>query len=292
LNVYPDHNFLIYCVKNPTWRKAVTEAHKVGRITVVLSAWHFYEYGNASGYADTESLIEFAEELQPKWILERADLQHREFIVIWNYFWSGGPPDFNPICTLAEQAAALNRVPVERMSRYSIRDYVKHWSTPGALDEIQAVMKAQTEVARQNMSRYVADRNRFGVLPLTECAYVAIQFARLHEVQPWRVWALAQEIFREGPLSVQIQCFVYWRCTEYLKAYMTEVALTLELYPTGAALSMNRQIDRQHAIMALPYCDVLVTDDKDLRNRIARVKPKLRFKTAEVMRGQDFIDSL
>jgi hypothetical protein len=53
-----------------------------------------------------------------------------------------------------------------------------------------------------------------------------------------------------------------------------------------------RLIDRQHAIAALPYCDLLITDDGDLIKRIVRVKTELRFDTASVLRGQAFIDTL
>jgi hypothetical protein len=99
-------------------------------------------------------------------------------------------------------------------------------------------------------------------------------------------------MLREQPLSIQIQSFVYWKCTEYLKAYKTEVAFTLELYATGATLDTNRQIDLQHAVAALPYCDLFITDDGDLIKRIARVKRELRFETASVLCGQAFIDTL
>lgn len=82
MNVYVDYNFLIYCAKNPAWRRAVLDAHRSGTITVVLSAWHFYEYGNASGHPETEDLIQLAEELQPKWILElRSEGQRTSHLI-------------------------------------------------------------------------------------------------------------------------------------------------------------------------------------------------------------------
>jgi hypothetical protein len=292
MNVYADHNFLINCAEKPTWRQAVVEAHQSGRITIVLSAWHFYEYGNASGHPETEDLIQFAEELQPQWILERGDLQHQEFIAFWNCIWGSAPLVFNPVCTLAQAGATLNRVSVERMARYSVREYIQSFSAPGALDEIRAELKNQTSVAKYNLDKYVNDKRFNAVLPLTELMYVAVQMARLREIERDKVYALANLMLREQPLSTQIQCFVYWKCTEYLKAYKTEVAFTLELYATGATLGVNRQIDRQHAIAALPYCDLFITDDADLIKRIARVKRELRFETASVLRGQAFIDTL
>jgi hypothetical protein len=122
--------------------------------------------------------------------------------------------------------------------------------------------------------------------------YAAVQFARLHQFEREKVYALANQLLGEQPLSTQIQYFVYWRCTEFLKAYMTEVALTLELIQGTATLVPNRQIDRQHAIVALPYCDLLITDDEDLSKRIARVRGRLRFTTANVLRGEAFIKTL
>jgi hypothetical protein len=292
MNVYADFNFLINCAKEPRWRKAVVEAHQAGKITIVLSAWHFYEYGNASGHPETEDLIQFAEELQPQWILERGDLQHQEFIAHWNCIWDSAPLVFNPVCTLAQAGAILNRVSVERMSRYTVREYVQSFSAPGALNEIRAELKNQTGVAKFNLDRYENDNRFNAVLSLTELMYVAVQMARLYEIERDKVYALANLMLCKQPLSTQIQCFVYWGCTEYLKAYKTEGAFTLELYSTGATLDTNRQIDRQHAIAALPYCDLFITDDGDLIKRIARVKPTLQFDTATVLRGQEFIGTL
>ena len=290
--VYTDHNFLLNCIGNATWRNAVINAHRSSRITVVLSAWHFYEYANGAAYPDTEDLIQFAEALEPMWILERADLQLHEFVAVWNAIWDGAPLDFNPIHSLAEASAILNRVPVERMARYTIRDYVQSFSAPGALDEIRAVMKAQTEVARSNLDSYLNDKRWSSVYPLTELMYVAVQVARLKSHRPATVYTVANELLRQQPIATQIECFAYWRCTELLKAYKTEVAFTLDLYPNRASLDGNRQIDRCHAIPALSYCDTFVTDDGDLTKRCIRVKPQLRFPTAKVITIADFMGSL
>ena len=291
LNVYADQNFLIYCVKSPVWRQAVLEAHRSGRICVILSAWHFYEYGNAAAHPETAELLQFAEELQPKWILERGDLQHQEFIAVWNNVWTGAPHEFNPIRSLAQAGASLNRVPVERMTKYTITDHVRSFSAPGALDQIQKELKRQQWVAKSNLNKYVNDKRFDAILPITVVFYIAVQLARLREIEPDRVYALANQFMRSEPISTQIQCFVFWRCTEFLRAYLTEVAFTLDLYPNKATLDPNRMIDRQHAIVALPYCDALVTDDKDLTRRCERVKQTLRFTSANVITGQALIDS-
>jgi hypothetical protein len=302
LNVYPDHNFLIDCTKTPEWRKVAIDARRSGQCNLVFSAWHFYEYGNGSAYPDNEDVIRFAEELEPVWILERADLQHREFVAVWNQIWSGSTSTFQPICSLAEASAALNRVPVERMARFSIRDYIRSFSAPGALDDMRRVMAEQADVAKSLSAKYAEDRLGFWrIPPLVELQYVAVQLARLNHIVPARVYAAAEHLLRTEPIATQIKCFTYWRCTEYLKAYKTEAAFSWERYTTDAArgpnpqiaaLNPNRQIDRHHATVALPYCDVFVTNDGELRRRCDRVKPELRFPTAAVMSSEDFIASL
>lgn len=290
--VYADHNFLINCIGNDQWRDSVIDAHRTNRITIVFSSWHFYEYGNAAAKHDTEELIQFAEILEPKWILERADLQLYEFIAVWNTIWNGDPFNFNPIRTLAQTQARLHRVPVERMEKYSIRDYVESFSTPGALDQIQAMMDMQTAVAKANLDSYVKDKLWDSIFPLTELTHVAVQIARVNNNRPANVYPLAQELLRQQPTATQIEYFAYWRCTELLKAYKTEVAFTLDLYPNRARLDRNRQIDRCHAIPALSYCDAFVTNDKNLANACGRVKQKLRFKSASVMTAEEMISSL
>lgn len=292
LKTYLDQNFLIGCVQNLTWRKAIADAHQAGKITAVLSPWHFYEYGNASLRHDIGELINLAEDLEPKWILERGDLQHKEFIAVWNSIWSRAPFTFNPILTLSEVGASLNHVSADRMAHYSIRDYVDSFSGIGALDEIRAELKRQADISRSNQNSYVKDKIFNKVLPLTELMYVAVQLAKLQEVKPQKIYALANQLMRNESLATQIQCFVFWKGTRLLKAYMAEVEFTLEFLAGTATLDGNRQIDRQHAIMALPYCDLMVTDDGDLLKRIGRVRGKLQFPTANVLTGQAFIDSL
>ena len=83
---YADHNFLIYCAKNPDWRDAVIHARDVGQVTIVLSPWSIYEIGTAA-VEHMEELIQIVEEIRPAWILERADIQLREGIHAWQAFW-------------------------------------------------------------------------------------------------------------------------------------------------------------------------------------------------------------
>jgi hypothetical protein len=77
-----------------------------------------------------------------------------------------------------------------------------------------------------------------------------------------------------------------------LKAYQVEEVLTKQMYTTEAKLSVNRAVDRMHAIMALAHCDVFVTDDKDVIRRCEAAWQEIPFKVATIRPGEAFIQSL
>jgi hypothetical protein len=78
ISAYADQNFIISRADNPAWRTAVKDAEANGSVTLVLSPWHFYEFGNANA-GRAERLIQFAEEIRSAWILERADSNFKNF---------------------------------------------------------------------------------------------------------------------------------------------------------------------------------------------------------------------
>jgi hypothetical protein len=294
VNVYPDHNFLIYCIKNSAWGDAVVQAHTSGKATLVLSPWHFYEYGNARGYADTKDLIQFAETLQPKWTMERGDLLTFEFWVLWQEVWNGSKDKVDPIGTLAEIGAVLTKVDPSRTAIFTIRDFIDAFSADDALKEIRAAMKSQESVTASNQKSYVQGRFTKDIKDRMELVHLAVQRARIEMSgsEPDEVHARADAILTEQPMATQLECLVYWGFPSLLKCHQVEAALTVELYQTGARLSENMFVDRQHATIALPYCDFFVTTDSKLINRCNRVKGMLSFPMAQVLTGDEFVAML
>ena len=159
MNIYVDHNFLIDCIKNPEWRQAVIDAHRTGSVSIVLSPWHFYEYGNARAHADIEDLILFADELDPRWTMERADLQLFEFWVVWNQIWHSSTDIVEPVGTFSEIVAVLSKVHYLQTEKLTMRDYVTAFSGDKALEEIQAAMEEQATIAASNLKAYVERRH-------------------------------------------------------------------------------------------------------------------------------------
>ena len=85
MNAYVDNNFLIDCIGRDGWRSITANACSNSDVKLILSPWSIYEIGNAS---HIEELLDIVEAFRPLWILERVDLQLREFIVAWNS-WKG-----------------------------------------------------------------------------------------------------------------------------------------------------------------------------------------------------------
>jgi hypothetical protein len=294
MNVYVDHNFLIGCIKNSEWRRAVVDAHQSGIISIVLSPWHFYEYGNARAHADTEDLIRFAEDLQPKWTMERADLQLFEFWIVWNQIWHSSTDTVEPVGTFSEIVAVLSKVHYMQTEKLTMRDYVTAFSGDKALEEIQGAMEEQANVAGSNLKAYVEGRFVTSIRQRIELGHLAAMRARLEMkgATPQSVYARANALLTERPITTQLECFIFWGCMRYLKCYQVEAAFTEELYATGGKLNRNRFVDRQHASIGLPYCDRFITSDEKLLKSCVRVKAKLPFTTAEVIGGNEFIQSL
>jgi hypothetical protein len=291
MNAYIDHNFLINCLNRSGWRAIAINARERHDVKFVLSPWSIYEIGDATR-PHMEELLAVAEELDPSWILERVDLQLREFVVAWNNFWNGTRAPFNPILpTLQEVQASFLRCSLAEVQRYSVRDYAGMWHREDAAREVDVEFQRQESISSLN-------RVMFGDGKLTSAAkleirkrYVARQFVicrrvgmPLHEIYQRENW-----ILREESLKTFIWFFVEFGGMDEMLAHGVEESLTFNQWKTEARLNPNRQLDRFHAIAALPYCDLFVTSDRELVKKTQAVRSDLKFKIAEVVSGEEFI---
>jgi hypothetical protein len=293
MNAYIDHNFLINCLNQEGWRATAVGACGLGGVRLVLSPWSIYEIGSA-GRLHMEELLVIAEELNPSWILERVDLQLREFVVAWNDFWNGTTTQFTPILTLPEVQASFLRWPLERVAKYSIRDYAGFWQRKEAGIEADVEFRRQESIS--SLNRVVFGDGKLNPRATREIRkrYVARQFASsrrvgmpAHEIHQYGNW-----ILRERKLETFISFFVEFGGMDQMVAHRVEESLTFSQWKTEARLNPNRQLDRFHAIAALPYCDIFVTSDRELAKKTQAIRNDLKFKIAEVISGEEFIERL
>jgi hypothetical protein len=289
-----DQNFLIYCTKNPTWQRKIKEAHNSAAITVVLSPWHFYECGNGAAHSDADELLNFTEKLEPEWIIERADLQLFEFWVVWNQVWNSSKDIVEPIGTFSEIAAIVSKVDERHLRDAKMRDYVSAFSQNDALAEVKKTLENHRSVSDTIRNEYLRRRSDKPTWQEMELRHLAVQLARLELKAKGtdRVWCRADRLVHERPIRTQMEFFISSGFTRELKCHATEAAFTEELFVSGGGLDASRFVDRQHASVALPYCDRFITDDGELSRRCARITGWLPFQSATVMSGEDFLRTL
>jgi hypothetical protein len=290
---YADQNFIINCANNRDWRKAVTLARDRDRATLVLSPWHFYEIGTISE-ARMEELVQVVEEFRPAWILDRSDLQLRECIHAWQTFWGEKVDDFKPIGTLAEVAAILLRSNPKQLADFALRDYVRVFQRSAGAAQLLSVLDHQRVISAENRVSYKNGKITTRIETAIEQRFVAQMLARREEKGPSKseLDRRTNELLTTQPIATKIAIFIEWGGTADIKTYKVEAELTSRHFETDAVLNVNRQIDRQHAAVALPYCDCFVTSDNELLRRCEAVRERLAFRIATVQTGGDFVHSL
>jgi hypothetical protein len=292
VNAYVDQNFLINCANQSSIRDAATKAVTTGNISFVLSPWHFYEIGTIAPARQTE-LLSVVKDLKPQWILERYDLELGEFKQEWGKFWGTAYQPVVPIGTLADAAAALLRTTPASLQGAELDRYIAVFSRLGEanigpeLDQQQCIAAANQVTYREGkLTGYV----RQGIAR----NYIAQQLANermtisSHEEHQAQLAAVLDDKL----LVQQIAFFVDGGGMRDLRAWWVESILTDEHHAGTAVLNVNRQIDRQHTIPALAYCDRFVTNDKEVLKRCVTVNKTAGFRVAESMTAEELVASL
>jgi hypothetical protein len=293
MNAYVDHNFLINCINQGGWRPIAVNACSSGSVKLIVSPWSIYEIGNAAPL-HMEELLTIVEELKPLWIFERVDLQLREFVVAWNDFWNGRRSHFDPIGTLAEVHASFFRCRLKLVEKYSLRDYAAIWKRPDASYEADVEFRRQASISVWNRMAYLDGRFTSRAIREIRERYVARQFAISRKVglPHHQIHQYENLILSEKKLREFISFFVEFGGMDDLLAHRVEEILTFNQWKTGAKLNPHRQLDRFHAVAALPYCDLFVTSDAELIKKSQVVQNELRFEIGSVISGEEFIERL
>jgi len=254
---------------------------------------HFYEIGTVREDL-CESTIQFVEDAQPRWILERFDLLLHEFLSEWNRFWRKQPFDFSPIGDLAHAASAIHRKAPELFAGLTPRDFIQPFRDYSSLQEIRETFSQNLLAHDHNRSRQRAGEITPELLRQVEKRYVATQLARIGEKGPLQkeIHERANRLLESDRSFSEISIFVESGATGRLKAHGVEVIMTSDRWHGEAIMEENRQIDREHAIVALAYCDVFVTGDSELRKYCDQVKANSKFTLAQVASIDEWIETL
>ena len=188
----------------------------------------------------------------------------------------------------------MMRCPVERVQKYSIRDYASEWQSKEAASDADLQFRKIESISSFNRIVFGNGKVTPGAVRVLRKRYVARQFVisrRLgmppHEIHQHENWILG-----EDRLDTFISFFVEFGGMKQMLSHHVEESLTFNQWKTNARLNPNRQVDRIHAIAALPYCDLFVTSDRELAKKTQAIRDGLTFKIAEVISGEEFIERL
>ena len=291
--VYADQNFLIRCRDTSEGRDLVIPAHKSGKATLVLSPMHFYEIGTVRENL-YESTIKFVEDCQPSWILTRFDLLLHEFMSEWSRFWRAEPFNFNPIRDLAHVASAMHRKPSELFAGLTPSDFIRPFRDQSSLREFQETFGENLTASDHNRLKQRDGKITPQFLRQVEKRYVATQLARINEKGALQkeIHERANRLLQSEHAFSEISIFVESGAVDRLKAHGVEVLMTSDRWQGEAVMKENRQIDREHAIVALAYCDVFVTGDSELRKYCEQAKTNCKYSLAQVVSIDEWIEAL
>ena len=275
-------------IEQPELQDRLIRAKAQQQAEFVLSPWHLYEIGKARPEI-ADSTINFLERIDPVWIATRIDLQTVEFAAVWLQFWQRGGQTPAAVGSLTElYRTAGIRPPATR----GIRAAVSEFQTYAAREHMRTTLEPHREVAALNRKDFRRGQFGTGLRKQVEIESAALHLARMNgfSLGSPSIFLERQRILHGGLIRAQIEFFIDFGGIDELRAARIEWELSLQFYETDARLDTNRWVDREHAVSALPYCDMFVTDDRDLTRRIAAIRAKVPFPIAEVINCAEFSD--
>jgi hypothetical protein len=282
---YADQNFISTVADDQGQRDRLIALRDNGEVGIVISPWHLYEIGR--GTTDrVDRIITYLEVLNPLWIFPRMDLLTWEFATAWDRFWNPKKA-FQPVGSLDETTTDMRPlIPVAD----DIRTAVTSFQAEAARRYMRDTLDPHRLISEKNRESFKHGQFDKGLRRRVDLEVAGLHLARMSGVplgHP-QLQDVARAILAESLTRAKIEFFLEFGGNNDLKAAEVEWQLTLSFYRTSAQLNPSRFVDRQHAVVALPYCALFLTDDADLRKRCAEVRQSLWFPCAEVLSEAEF----
>ncbi len=267
-------------------------ASREGRVKIVLSPVHFYEFGNA-GDDRRQILLELVEEIEPAWAYERTDLLLSEFCYTWCEYFGDVVPKFQPVRPFGVVAAVFSDLRAEQVQNVRMKDFVTSFVPEEHRQILWTTFTEQASIIKKNHEAYRGGQFTKAVMKSVDRKHIACQFAKLAGVkEPRKLLERAEYLLGTQPLATMIDVFIFWGGVQFLRTWRVEGYFSELNHRRGGGVSANSFIDRQHAITGMPSCDYFVTDDDQLYKRCRLMESELRINLASVLRCQEFIDLL
>jgi hypothetical protein len=275
-HVYCDHNFVVSAHDGQDeYKNRLRELSAIGKVSFVLSTWHWLEMARDKDESRGLSVAAFADSLTPEWFFERLNVQRRE--VEHAFFRSLDLPHQQQPCIggLAEAIADLTGATPELASNY--RDsgaFVRHMHALGDNHPINAIIDQNFVKQRLNGEAYRAGR-------ITDEMLRCLDKICIGSLLPCQT--------PQGtPIDRATKDKFLQSCSNNeFPSWAVEAAFSLDGWQMGRVLNDRAFRDSQH-VVSIPYVDFFVTDDGSFESAIKRIAGQLPFRTAETISKAEF----
>lgn len=276
---YLDQNALISlgekCRSEPAFRTRLLRAVTDAEITIVLSAWHWVETARQTNIERAAALADFMDELRPVWLRDRRYLEKVE---VESGFFSFVGVAYTPtpamICR-PELLSEMNRVQLSQETAPSSRAFVEGWiKKPELMEPI--LISCQKNVKAVMGLREAIDAGKLTAAHRKEGDRLLIQgFLPTETPNGITVGSETRASYLE---TASLQHFP----TLAIEAQIAE-----HVWASEGQTGWNSMIDRFHLISALPYVDVIVSDDRYF-SALLPIAMRTGFVKAHVLNFTDF----
>jgi len=278
-SIYLDQNALINsglrARSNPAFKAKFAGAIATERFTPTVSAWHWVEASRTRNIASAGQLADFIDSLNPGWLRERRDLEKTE--VQEAFFRFCGVP-FEPIPAIVRRVdliAALNRRPADPTVDRTSRQFVEGWiNQPESMQPLIQSYQANADALR-NLRKAVCEGRVTNAIKLEGDRQLIESF--LPDRTPAGI-LVSREVRNNFLTSARIEQF---------PSLSVEAAIAEHSWRTTEEPDWNSMVDKFHLISALPYVDIIVSDD-DYFHAILPVVTPTGFVRATVIRFAEF----
>jgi len=268
---YCDHNFIATALQEPeAYPNHLRQLVESGTVTFVLSPMHWLDAAEDADICRGDAKADFMDSLQPRWLFDRRSIQRKE--VTSQFFRFVGIPEAMPQI-MGDIADVIFDLAGQRGDRDS-RAFVNHFRGIGQNHPLEQSLRQAFETNNKNIRLYRARKITLALAQKVERLYI-------RQLLPDRTpGGLVIDEALKDQFARQCQL-------DDFPSVALENRATRDNWKHKRPLSRNNFVDQQHLI-ALPYVDLFVTDDKKLRSLIQRITAGVPFHVATLSTKAQF----
>jgi len=269
LHIYCDQNFLIGIGKETSkYKKRFHRLVAAGKISLVVSLYHWLEMARGSNPANGLALADFVDSLNPLWLRERRILQRQEIAACFFSWLNIQYQKPNPLTSRAELISDLSGAPIAKTQTCRSRDFV-----------LQLQLSAQSRAAINQPYREAAQWRQGIAKGLKKGTLTNVQIQKTNKAY------IRGLLPTNTPAGIAVdsgtrQKFLNEMEVQNFPCIAVDFAIDTDGWRAVPHLNWKTFIDQFHVISAFAYVDLIATDDGSLTTMLHRIKPSLKFPTA------------